>query len=224
MASEVSICNLALSHLGDEATVTSIDPAEGSQQAEHCALYYPIARNTLLELHPWSFATRRQALVELEGTAPGNWGFVYQRPNNCLRALNVFADGASTARNNLSVLRDGNIVSISGEEFGEEFIEETLDGDVRVIYANVENAQLRYIRQVEDTTKYPTLVVNAIARLLASMLAGPIIKGTTGMQVGQAQLKQYYETDLRLALTADANTGHLNTYNNFTSSAAAARA
>ena len=59
MASDVEICNLALSHLGDTATVASIDPPEGSAQAEHCARFYPIARDALLEKHDWSWATRR---------------------------------------------------------------------------------------------------------------------------------------------------------------------
>ena len=33
MSSVVDICNIALSRLGDRATVTSIDPPEGSAQA-----------------------------------------------------------------------------------------------------------------------------------------------------------------------------------------------
>ena len=59
MASEVDICNLALSHLGDTATIASLDPPEGSAQAEHCARFYPIARDSLLEMHAWGFATSR---------------------------------------------------------------------------------------------------------------------------------------------------------------------
>ena len=52
MASVVDICNQALSHLGDSATVASIDPPEGSAQAEHCARFYPAALAALLEMHP----------------------------------------------------------------------------------------------------------------------------------------------------------------------------
>ena len=50
MASEVDICNLALGHLGDNATVASLNPPEGSVQAQHCARFYPIARDALLEM------------------------------------------------------------------------------------------------------------------------------------------------------------------------------
>ena len=65
MASEVDICNLALGHLGDNATVSSISPPEGSAQAEHCARFYPLARDALLEMGYWNFAMRRVALAQL---------------------------------------------------------------------------------------------------------------------------------------------------------------
>ena len=54
MASAVDICNLALSHLGDTATVASLDPPEGSAQAEHCARFYPVARDALVRGRPGS--------------------------------------------------------------------------------------------------------------------------------------------------------------------------
>jgi hypothetical protein len=62
MATEVDICNLALGHLGDNATVASLTPPEGSAQAEHAARFYPISRDTLLESHAWNFATRRATM------------------------------------------------------------------------------------------------------------------------------------------------------------------
>ena len=70
MASVVDICNLALGHLGDPATVSSIDPPEGSAQAQHCARFYPIARDSLLEMHSWNFSTYREALAHLQ---PAEW-------------------------------------------------------------------------------------------------------------------------------------------------------
>ena len=42
MASEIDIVNLALSRLGDDATVASLYPPEGSAQAEHGARFYPV--------------------------------------------------------------------------------------------------------------------------------------------------------------------------------------
>ena len=220
MASDVSICNLALGHLGDEATVTSIDPAEGSQQAEHCQRY-----NTVLESHEWGIATRRRALVELsiaDEDMPAGWTHAYAKPNGCLRMLSVLSPyAAGQTVFNLPPAPDR--VVVSSEEQGEEFIEEVLEDGQAVLYTNASEAVGRFIELVEDTTKYSALMVNAIARLLASMLAGPIIKGTEGMRVGAAQLKQYMDVDLPLAKGKDANARRKNTYNDFVPSSIAAR-
>ena len=62
MSSVVDICNIALSRLGDRATVTSIDPPEGSAQADHCRRFYPIALKTILAAYK-DFEDR-MALVE----------------------------------------------------------------------------------------------------------------------------------------------------------------
>ena len=94
MASEVDICNLALARLGDNATVASIDPPEGSAQAEHCARFYAIARDSLLEMHAWKFATRRVQLAKL--TVPSwDWSFAYAEPTGALKLLGVLSATAS---------------------------------------------------------------------------------------------------------------------------------
>lgn len=206
MASEVSICNLALAHLGDEATVTSIDPAEGSAQSEHCARFYPIARNTVIESHPWGCATTREPLVELTSIDPPNsWAYAYAYPNGCLRPLVMLLPGATD------------------DDDGKEFVvEETSDG-VRVIYTNVEDAELRYIFLQDDTTRFSTLMVNAIARLLSSYLAGPLIKGSEGMKISQAQMEWYLKADLPAAKAADGNGRKKDQYSKFTPDSISAR-
>ena len=72
MASDTDICNLALSHLGDEASVVTIDPPEGSPQADHCARFYPIARDSGLQMTAASFGHRRAGLG-LVAAAPPAW-------------------------------------------------------------------------------------------------------------------------------------------------------
>ena len=206
MASEVSICNLALANLGDEATVTSIDPAEGSAQAEHCARYYPIARNTVLEQHPWGCATTRESLVELENVdPPDSWGYAYAYPNGCLRPLVLLLPGATD------------------DDDGKEFVVEETSAGVRVIYTNVEDAELRYIFLQDDTTRFSALMVNAIARLLSSYLAGPLIKGSEGMKISQAQMEWYMKVDLPAAKAADGNGRKKDQYSKFTPDSITAR-
>ena len=73
MASEVSICNLALTRVGEAGSITSIKPPEGSVHAKVCAVLYPVSVGILLEAHDWRFATRRAALTEIQTKELHGW-------------------------------------------------------------------------------------------------------------------------------------------------------
>ena len=84
MTTAVAVANLALSHLGDDATIVNLDPPEGSAQAEQAALFYPIARDALLEMYPWNFALRRTTLALLDEDPNTQWRYAYALPSNVL--------------------------------------------------------------------------------------------------------------------------------------------
>lgn len=180
MASAVDICNLALSHLGDEATVASIDPPEQSAQAEHCARFYPMARDAMLDMHHWSFATTRKALNKLTDAPTFGWSFAYVLPSNALNIIGIFATGAA-------------------DDFSPQPFEvEALPDGTSVIYSNTDDAICRYTMHVTDPTKFQPAFVDALSWLLASMLAGPILKGDAGAGATK-QARQYFD---RVALPA----------------------
>lgn len=182
MASEVDICNLALGHLGDAATVSSIDPPEGSAQAEHCSRFYPIARDSLLELHAWNFATTRVQLASL-GSGWPEWQYCYASPTDAINLLAVLDPNAAndySVGNNFGFTQSGIPLVGSGTYTPQPFSQETLADGTLVIYTNQENAVLRYTRSVTDTTIFSPLFVDALTWYLASYLAGPIIKGDQG--------------------------------------------
>lgn len=185
MASEISICNLALSHLGDVATVASIDPPEGSAQAEHCAIFYPQARDTLLEMHAWTFATRRVQGAELVASAWA-WRYAYALPQNCLKVL--------------SVLPYNSLSDCISEDYD---VEAGADGE-RILLTDLQGATIRYIHRVEDPSKYSPLFVDALAWLLASHLAGPVIKGDTGAAAA-SRCFQTFRVQLAAATASDAS-------------------
>lgn len=194
MASEVDICNVALSHLGDSATVASLDPPEGSAQAEHCARFYPIARDTLLSMHTWNFATRRRNLAQLADPAPG-WRFAYALPADALDIFGILAPG------------DPDPGSSPLADHQHAYVREVNSSGNQVIYCNVENATARYSIRMEDTTRFAPLFVTALTWHLASMLAGPIIKGDAGMAEAKrcAQMMHAFVAQARVA---DANQRH----------------
>lgn len=185
MASEVDICNLALAHLGDNATVASIDPPEGSAQAEHCARFYPVARDSLLEMHAWKFATRRVLLAQLT-TDTWNWSFAYAEPTGVLKLLAVLPASAASDADT------------------QDYEAETDGNGTPIILTDQEGASLRYVAHVIDTTVFSPLFVDALTWLLASYLAGPVLKGDAGAAMAKACL-QSFMLALSNAKTSDAN-------------------
>tara|TARA_R100000278_G_scaffold15695_3_gene16125 strand:- start:342 stop:1010 length:669 start_codon:yes stop_codon:yes gene_type:complete len=183
METEIDICNLALAHLGDDATIASIKPPEGSAQAEHAARFYPIARNTLLETHTWNFAAKRASLATTTNTTE-QWEYAYVAPADMMTPLAIISP---TAQNDYSTRMSsgdtpGGITSnysptiVAGHYTPQQF---ALEGDY--IYTNQENAILRYQSLITDSTKFSPLFVVALSWHLAAMMAGPIIKGDQGM-------------------------------------------
>ena len=183
MASAIDICNLALGHLGDTATVSSIDPPEGSAQAEHCARFYPIARDSLLEMHLWNFSVRRVALAQVTNNWT-EWTYAYMVPAD---VNNIIAVLAPDAPNDYSTF----VSPIDGVPFyaptvaaamytPQQYTVESMADGTSILYANQSNAVLRYTSFITDTTKFSPLFIVTLSWHLASMLAGPLIKGDAG--------------------------------------------
>ena len=168
-ASYVVIANLALGHLGDSATVASLDPPEGSPQAEHCAQFLPVARDVLLEMHAWNFAKRRVRPALVSADQVGPWRYTYALPGDSLKVLAVLPDTYCDETND-----------------AQPFDMEIGASDEPLIVTNVENPVLTYIKQVNDPTRFSPLFVEALAWLLASYIAGPMIKGDAGQAASQA--------------------------------------
>ena len=196
MATEIDICNLALAHLGDDATIASIKPPEGSAQAENAARFYPIARNALLETHTWNFASKRVALATTTNTLE-QWEYAYVAPADMMTPLAIISP---TAQNDYSTRMSsgdtpGGITSnysptiVAGHYTPQQFAVEGI-----YIYSNQENALLRYQSIVTDPSVFSPLFVVTLSWHLASMLAGPIIKGDQGMAQAKrcAEIMQGY--------------------------------
>tara|TARA_R100001463_G_scaffold381_3_gene1686 strand:+ start:2513 stop:3181 length:669 start_codon:yes stop_codon:yes gene_type:complete len=182
MATEVDICNLALAHLGDDATIASLNPPEGSAQAEKAARFYPIARNSLLEMHTWNFAAKRGNLA-LTTNSLDQWDYAYAAPADMMSPVAVISP---TAQNDYATRMSagdtpGGITSnyaptiVAGQYTPQQF---SIEGDL--IYTNQENAMLRYQAFITDPSLFTPLFVITLSWHLASMLAGPIIKGDQG--------------------------------------------
>jgi hypothetical protein len=182
MASEVDICNLALAHLGDEATIASLKPPEGSAQAEHASRFYPIARDTLLEMHTWSFASKRASMASYVNNIE-QWDYAYAVPADLMTATAVISPDAGNDYSTTYFTNNEyqNSPSIAAGTYVPQpyALEVDATGNL-LIYTNQEKALLRYQAKITDTTKFPPLFIEALSWHLAGMLAGPVIKGDAG--------------------------------------------
>lgn len=185
MASAVDIANTALSHLGADAVVVQLSPPDGSVEAGHCARFLPIARQTALASHHWSFARKRSPLALLVNDST-QWAYKYQLPSDCLRPTKILAlDELDTPE------RDSAPFDREGD----------------AIYTDSVNAVLVYTRDVTDTTKYTPNFTAGLGMLLAGYLAGPIIKGRESISIGDAWTKAGMNA-LRTAAALDASATH----------------
>jgi hypothetical protein len=185
---------MALSHIGSEARVSSISPPDGSVEAGHCAMFYDLARTELLEPGNWAFSLKRATLAEVTNPS-GAWAYAYAKPSNCLRALRILRPSIAAAVLTRNLAFEPHTDDRDGAAFD-------VEGDV--ILTNEPDAVLLYVQDVTDSTKFPASFTSALSYLLASYLAGPIIKGNEGVRVGDA-MRQRAMTLADIAATASAN-------------------
>ena len=194
MASPVQICNMALSHIGSEARVSSISPPDGSVEAGHCATFYDLARTELLEPGNWAFALKRVALSQVVNPSKV-WAYAYALPSDCQRALRVLRPSIA-----ITVFTQDLVV----EPHTDDRDSAPFDIEGEVVLTNEPDAVLVYGQDVTDSTKFPASFTSALSYLLASYLAGPVIKGSEGTRVGDA-MRQRAMSLADVSATASAN-------------------
>lgn len=210
MASEVDICNLALAHLGDDATVASINPPEGSAQAEYCQRFYPMARDQLLEMHNWNFASKRALLPSVTNTI-NQWQYAYAVPADFMKAIAVIPPDAAndysshqSAAEGLMGANSYNPGIVAGTYVPQPYALEIDDSGNYLLFTNIDKALLRYQAKIVDTSKFSPLFTLTLSWGLAGMLAGPVIKGDAG-QAEAKRCNQIMGAYLVQAASSDAN-------------------
>lgn len=199
MASEVDVCNIALSAVGDDTVVTSIRPPDGSVAAGHCARFYPLARKMMIEMGPCLFALTRAELAEVDNVSQV-WSYAYALPADCIKPLRVLR-ALDFPYTNASIYEIDKVLTSfePNEQGGAEY---QIEG--QVLYTHEPEAVLIYRRDVTDTTKFTPTTVMGLGTLLASFLAGPIVKGMDGVRLGRA-LREDAQALLAQAAVLDAN-------------------
>ena len=149
MASEIDICNLALTRLGADA-IRSFE--EDNKRARLSQNTYKHIRDLYLEDHEWTFNTKYVQLALLANVAHPKFAFVYQLPADCLYPRQILdASGMIDSR-------------VQWERFN------------NYIATDVESAWLRYSESTTVTGRFPIYFVEAVAAQMAAELAPAIVQ------------------------------------------------
>ena len=163
MASTVSICNLALGHLGAD----KIDAlTEASTEARACNRFYDQTLDALLAAGPpWRFARHEAVLAEVTGVSVGRWAHAYALPVDLIRVREVRPPNGPLS----GVMLPGDLTA---DDAGGSPYE--LFGDW--LLSDLSPATLSYIRRVDDPSKFPPLFVETLSWHLAARLAMPLTR------------------------------------------------
>lgn len=203
MASEVQICNLALSHLGDRGQITLL--TENSREAFHCNFVYETARDALLRAYAWRFATKYQALADL-GSPPSPWLYRYAYPQDCLKARALVNPAAAVAATPGTVFFSERSTYYPGE-MNEPVPFEIAAGDnleSRVILTDLETATLEYTAAVTNPAAFPPDFTLTLSWFVAMEVAIPL----SGNQKLYQQAAAGFQAALLRASAQDAGEGY----------------
>lgn len=157
--SDIAICNLALSHLGDSKGISSL--VERSAAARACSLWYAQTRDELLRAFAWPFATRHGTLTLIAALSGAEWGYSYRVPAQLLavrRLLSPFGFRIPSAMNRVPFLLES-------------------DATGSVLYTDLPDASLEYSVRVTDVTAFPPDFVQLLALKLAANMAPGLTAG-----------------------------------------------
>lgn len=190
MGSPVDICNQALLAIGAQAQISSINPSDGSTEANACSMIYPTQINALHRAAHWNFARAQIALTQLKayeinGTLSSNppptpWRYEYAYPSDCLQLRYLFitppqANQTSTTVGISGWQKPGPQMFIEGRDF------DATGNPIKVILTNAPMAQAVYTAYVGQVDLWDPHFYTAAVATLAAWLVNPLSRNRSLM-------------------------------------------
>lgn len=190
MSSKVEICNMAIAHCRGSSI---LNLNEGSTEAENCKLFYDSCRKNLIESYEWRF-TNKVAGLALLTEEPDKWAYSYAYPSDCLSIRRLIPEYSVTIGNNNEILYRNEYfnqreLELSGIKVPYEVA--INDDGSQAIWTNETNAYVQYDFDQTNTGRFPQAFVVALAHLLASYIAVPIMGNEAGSKKSIEQMQKF---------------------------------
>jgi len=147
--------------------------SDSNKRARVCATLYSKIRDKLQRSYLWNFNTARVALVADSGTPAFEFSYQFVKPTDMLRPLSLYQSNSAWRE----------------------------EGDY--ILTNDSSANLVYLKQETDPTKFDSMFDEALSEILASQAAYPLVQSLTL----EKEMADKAIITLRDAKSADAQTG-----------------
>lgn len=164
--SEVSIANMAIDVLADEAIV---DLNQEGVVAEYMSRNFGPVRDELLQMFPWNFAKTRASLASSGAPAFG-WTYQCLIPDGCLRPLEIRCNG----------------------EFNYDPVPFEYEGDY-ILTDYTPPVPLIFVQRVTNTTKFSPLFARTLANRLAWYGAQNITGKTSFVNKAETMMVNVFE-------------------------------
>ena len=168
MASEVTICNMALARIGIDQTIE--DLADTSARARACKLWYAHCRDFVLADAPWNWAMKVAPLAQVDGGSVPGWSRLFRYPVDCLALRDLTDEGGSRQRINdwLSDLYVGNQWQTPRYSFE---VRQDASEAGKVILTDVERPYALYTVRVTDPAQFDVKFTDTLAWRIGMELA-----------------------------------------------------
>ena len=179
-ASEVEICNLALTHLAVSDQISSL--SDKTKEALACNTFYAQCRDEVLEAFPWPFASIINTPLALVtdytldplNTVQSEWAFSYRMPSDCLTFRRIQSGTRNDSHESRVPYR------IAQDDAGE------------LILTDMPDAHGEWTTQITDVTRFSPSFVNALALLLAARI-GPTVAGGDQFKLADRAFQLYQD-------------------------------
>lgn len=167
----LDIYNMALGEC-PAGTIASVN--EKSQSAYEVNRVGPQVIGEMVEEFAYDFAITRSSLAVVANDRGGEWAYAYAVPANLASPLRILPNIA-TPGGTIPILAGQTLAPVVGEAFGDPFRVRYEIAD-EVIYTNVPEALLEYVRADVDVGKFRRLFVRACALEIAQRIVMPLLK------------------------------------------------
>jgi len=183
----VSICNMALGHLGVKASVASLTITSNSTTAEKkCELFYDNARKATLRAHDWGFAERRAELTSVT-TSPIGYTYAYAYPSDCLKIRELYNPLVTSQPIDYVIVAN---TAKSGKE----------------VWTNDSDAYAIYTLDIEDVNAFDADFIEMFSYKIAQLVAVPL----TGSKKTRKEMLEIFHVLKELAEKTDSSEQEVN--------------